>query len=57
MQNSPWTLSLNFRNFKRYKQNGSITEYKEFKGKNHFVVGLPTWREEADYILDWINRQ
>ncbi|MCB0607863.1 MAG: alpha/beta hydrolase [Lewinellaceae bacterium] len=49
--------SLNYRNFKRYKQNGSVTEYKEFKGKNHFVVGLPTWREEADYILDWINRQ
>lgn len=47
---------LNARNFKAYKQNGSITEYKEFPGKNHFVVGLPTWKEEADYILDWISK-
>ena len=47
---------LNARNFKAYKQNGSVTEYKEFPGKNHFVVGLPTWKEEADYILDWISK-
>lgn len=47
---------LNQRNFKAYKTPGSVTEYKEFPGKNHYVVGLPTWKEEADYILDWIDR-
>ncbi len=46
---------LNYRNFKRYKNNGSITRYKEFEGHNHYVLGLPSWREEADYILDFIN--
>lgn len=47
--------SLNYRNFKRYRNNQSVTDYKEFDGRNHYVVGLPTWREEADYILDWLN--
>lgn len=45
---------MNRRNFKAYKQNGSVLEYKEFSGRNHFVLGLPTWKEEADYILNWI---
>jgi len=48
--------TLNKRNFKAYKQNGSITEYKEFTGKNHYVLALPSWKEEADYILNWINK-
>jgi pimeloyl-ACP methyl ester carboxylesterase len=47
---------LNYRNYKKYKQNGSVLDYKEFKGRNHFVVGLPTWKEDADYILDWISK-
>jgi pimeloyl-ACP methyl ester carboxylesterase len=47
---------LNYRNFKKYKQNGSITEYKEFKGRNHMVLGISTWREDADYIDEWINK-
>jgi pimeloyl-ACP methyl ester carboxylesterase len=48
--------SINVRNFKAYKQNGSVTEYKEFKGRNHFVLGLPTWQEDADYILEWLDK-
>jgi pimeloyl-ACP methyl ester carboxylesterase len=47
---------LNESNFKRYIKNGSVTEYKLFKGRNHFVLGQPTWREDADYILSWIDR-
>ena len=46
---------LNLRNFKRYKRNGSVLDYKEFPGRNHFVLGQPTWKEDADYILNWIN--
>ncbi len=30
---------LNNRNFKRYKQNGSVLEYKKFEGRNHYVIG------------------
>ena len=49
--------SLNRDNFKKYKKygEGSITELKEFEGRNHFVLGQPTWREDADYILRWIS--
>ena len=48
--------SLNLRNFKKYKANDSIVEYKDFPGHNHFVLGLPTWKEEANYILDWVAK-
>jgi len=47
---------LNKRNYKRYKQNASVLEYKEFKGRNHFVLGEATWTEDADYILQWIDK-
>ncbi len=46
---------LNESNYKRYKRNGSVTDYKLFEGRNHFVLGQPTWREDADYILNWIS--
>jgi pimeloyl-ACP methyl ester carboxylesterase len=49
--------SMNLRNFKKYSQNnGSITEYKEFPGRNHYVLGQSTWKEDADFILDWIAK-
>ncbi len=31
-------VHLNFRNYNKYKKNGSILDYKEFKGRNHFVL-------------------
>ncbi len=49
--------SLNYSNYKKYKQGDSVTDYKEFKGRNHFVLGQPTWKEDADYILNWIAQQ
>jgi len=47
---------LNIRNYKRYVKNGSILDYKEFPGRNHFVLGQPTWKEDADYILEWLDK-
>jgi alpha-beta hydrolase superfamily lysophospholipase len=48
---------LNYRNYKRYKKdNGSVLDYKEFSGRNHYVVGQPTWKEDADYILEWLQK-
>lgn len=48
---------LNYRNYKRYKKdNGSILDYKEFPGRNHYVVNQPTWKENADYVIDWLRR-
>ncbi|CAM3949165.1 Pimeloyl-ACP methyl ester carboxylesterase [Pedobacter westerhofensis] len=47
--------NLNLRNYKRYKRNGSVVDYKKFPGRNHFVLGLPSWKEDADFILKWIS--
>ncbi|QHT66953.1 alpha/beta hydrolase [Rhodocytophaga rosea] len=48
--------SLNYANYSKYNHSNSVTDYKEFKGRNHFVLGQPTWKENADYILDWISK-
>ena len=49
--------SLNYSNYKKYRNSGSVTEYQEFKGRNHFVLGQETWKENADYILEWIRKR
>lgn len=46
---------LNRRNFRRYVPNGSVLDYKEFKGRNHYVLGQPTWKEDAGFILTWLQ--
>ncbi|MXV50595.1 alpha/beta fold hydrolase [Pedobacter sp. HMF7647] len=48
---------LNRRNYNAYHKNGSILEYKEFPGRNHYVLGQPTWKEDADYILNWLSEK
>lgn len=47
--------SLNYTNYKKYKNSSSITNYKEFEGKNHYVLALPSWQDEAGFAKDWIN--
>jgi esterase/lipase len=46
--------SLNYINYKKYSDKNSVTCYREFKGRNHFVLGQPTWKEDADHILQWL---
>lgn len=48
--------SFNYNNYKKYQDSSSVTDYKEFMGRNHFVLGQPTWKEDADYILDWVGK-
>lgn len=49
--------SLNYSNFKRYTNKSSVTNYKEFYGRNHNVLIQPDWEENARYILEWIKKQ
>jgi pimeloyl-ACP methyl ester carboxylesterase len=44
---------LNKTNFKRYSASSSLTEFKEFPNRNHFLIGADGWTEIADYALDW----
>jgi pimeloyl-ACP methyl ester carboxylesterase len=47
--------SLNYSNYKKYATANSVTEYVEFKTHNHLVFGVPSWKEEADAILHWLQ--
>lgn len=50
--------SLNQTNFNKYKASApSITEFKEFAGRNHYGLGAEDWQEMADFILAWISKQ
>lgn len=49
--------SLNYSNFRKYRNSNSVTDYQEFAGSNHFVLGQPNWKESADHILGWIKKQ
>ncbi|GAB3837348.1 alpha/beta hydrolase [Hymenobacter jeollabukensis] len=50
--------SLNYSNYRRYAQHaGSVTNFKEFAGRNHFTLGQPGWQEVADFVLSWLQRQ
>jgi len=40
--------------FSGYKSKNSVTEFK-LKDRNHYVLGLPTWKEDAEDILNWLN--
>jgi pimeloyl-ACP methyl ester carboxylesterase len=46
---------LNHRNYNAYHTNGSVVDYKVFPNRNHFVLGQPSWKEDADFIYDWLN--
>jgi len=36
-----------------YRKSAAVTDYKEFPGRSHFIVGQEGWEEVADYALDW----
>jgi pimeloyl-ACP methyl ester carboxylesterase len=48
--------SLNQDNFEKYQRPGSVTEYKEFPGRTHFIIGQTGWEEVADYVAAWLER-
>jgi pimeloyl-ACP methyl ester carboxylesterase len=46
--------SLNYTNYKKYRKNHSVTDYRSFPGRNHLVLAQPSWKENADHILTWL---
>ena len=48
--------SLNKSNYTKYRSATSVTEFKEFAGRTHYIVGQPGWEEVADYVLDWLHQ-
>jgi len=48
--------SLNRSNYKKYKASPSVTEFKEFAGRDHFLIGSKGWEEVADTCLSWLEK-
>ncbi len=49
--------SLNKTNYEKYKASPSITDFKEFAGRTHFIIGQKNWEEVADYVLAWVKEK
>ncbi|MCB9707058.1 MAG: alpha/beta fold hydrolase [Myxococcales bacterium] len=43
--------------WRRYRKGDSITEYHEFAGVDHWLIGGPRWQEIADYTSAWLDAQ
>ncbi len=48
---------LNEKNSKAYTDKGSISAYKEFPNRGHYICGQPGWEEVAEYISEWIDEK
>lgn len=44
------------KNSKAYKDEASITGYREFTGRSHYICGEPGWEEVAQYIARWLEQ-
>ena len=40
-------------NFHAYRHSTAVTEYKEFPGRTHFIIGQSGWEEVANFTLRW----
>jgi pimeloyl-ACP methyl ester carboxylesterase len=50
-------VSLNKSNFEKYKDSSSVTDFKEFPGRTHFLIDQKGWEEIADYVTTWLKKQ
>jgi alpha-beta hydrolase superfamily lysophospholipase len=50
-------VSLIKSNYAKYKRTSSVTDFKEFAGRTHFIIGQKNWEEVAEYILAWLNEK
>ncbi len=42
-------------NYQRYKASSSLTVFKEFPGRTHYIIGQQGWEEVASYTLGWLK--
>ena len=47
---------LSEKNAKAYTDKNSVTAYKEFKGRSHYICGEPGWEDVAAYIAGWLDQ-
>ena len=44
-------------NLRAYRHSTAVTEYKEFPGRTHFIIGQSGWEEVANFSLGWARGQ
>lgn len=47
---------LNRKNLKAYTDRNSVTEFREFAGRSHYICGEEGWEEVAGYVADWLKK-
>lgn len=45
--------ALNRKNFRKYGVSKSVTAFKEFPGRSHYIIAETGWQEVADHALQW----
>jgi pimeloyl-ACP methyl ester carboxylesterase len=48
--------SLNRTNARRYRASDSLTDLREFEGRDHMTIVEPGWEDVADFVAQWIDR-
>ncbi len=49
--------ALNEKSANAYTHELSITDFKEFAQRSHFICGEPGWHEVAEYTAEWLQNQ
>jgi pimeloyl-ACP methyl ester carboxylesterase len=49
--------SLNRSNYQKYQDSASVTDFREFPGRDHFVIGEDGWEEVASFVLGWLKEK
>lgn len=48
--------SLNEKNAKAYTDTNSVTDFKEFANRGHYICGQPGWEDVATYVSSWLEK-
>lgn len=48
---------LNKTSADKYRDAGSVTDFREFDGRDHLTIVEDGWEEVADFIAGWLETQ
>jgi len=48
---------LNKTNAEKYSDPGSVTDFREFEGRDHLTIVEDGWEDVADYVAEWLALQ